>query len=514
MQYLDETLMQYAKTDMYPFHMPGHKRANLAFPNPYSIDITEIDGFDNLHHSTGILKEAQQRAAKLYGSKRCYYLVNGSTCGLLAAICAATGKKDKILVARNSHKAVYHALFLNELHAEYLYPMITENGIQGQITAKQVEQALNENTDIKAVMITSPTYEGIVSDIAGIAEAAHKKGIPLIVDAAHGAHFGFDDTFPENPVRLGADAVIMSLHKTLPSFTQTALLHICSDRIPKEKIERYLGIFQTSSPSYLFMAGMDACTRMLEQKGTELFKAYGDMLAEFYESVKDLKYLHVMNKSDLSETEAYDWDVSKIVIFSEKAGMTGQQLHEKLLYEYHLQMEMVSGYYVLGMTSMMDKREGFLRLSKALHEIDDEIAREAEMVSSNDFNLRDLRNKVSSIEKKSKKDNAIENVFTKEPLEEFISGNKFIEEVYQSNLSKLQISEALEQPAKEVPFSEAVNQISAEYIYLYPPGIPVIVPGEVITADFLQRIETCMEMGLAVEGYEGLSGKRIKIVYF
>ena len=482
MQYLNEILIQYAKTDMYPFHMPGHKRANLEFPNPYQIDITEIDGFDNLHHATGILKEAQQRAADLYGSRKCYYLVNGSTCGLLAAICASTGKKEKILAARNSHKAVYHALFLNELEAEYLYPVITENGIQGQITAEQVEAALNENQDVKAVVITSPTYEGIVSDIAKIAEVVHKKEIPLIVDEAHGAHFGFSDAFPQNAVNLGADAVIMSLHKTLPSFTQTALLHICSERILADKVERYLGIFQTSSPSYLFMAGMDTCVRMLKKDGNKLFAEYNGMLDEFYKSVADLNYLHVLNKKDLSKADVYDWDDSKIVIFTEKAGMTGQTLHEKLLNNYHLQMEMVSGYYVLGMTSIMDEKEGLLRLSKALHEIDDEVEKE--------------------------------DILLAKPFKMPFAGNQFIEKMYQKNASRLQIYEALEKPAKEVSFSEAVNQISAEYIYLYPPGIPVIVPGEVITADLLKRIEDCMEMGLMVEGYDGLSEKRIKIVYF
>ena len=233
MQDLLEKLQEYRAEDMYPFHMPGHKRKPLPFPNPYSIDITEIDGFDNLHHAEGILKEAQERAADLYGSKECFYLVNGSTCGLLAAICAATKKRDKVLVARNCHKAVYHALYLNELQAEYIYPVITKSGIQGQIEPEQVKKALLLNPDIAAVILTSPTYEGVVSDINAIAGIAHERGIPLIVDEAHGAHLGFGAGFPENAVRQGADAVIMSLHKTLPSFTQTALLHLCSSTLMK-----------------------------------------------------------------------------------------------------------------------------------------------------------------------------------------------------------------------------------------------------------------------------------------
>ena len=142
MERLYKKLESYGQSDYYPFHMPGHKRNPLPFPEVYGIDITEIDGFDNLHHAEGILKEAQQRAADLYGSKHGYYLVNGSTCGILASICAAVGKRGKILVARNSHKAVYHALFLSELVAEYLYPAVTECGIQGQITPQQVEDVL------------------------------------------------------------------------------------------------------------------------------------------------------------------------------------------------------------------------------------------------------------------------------------------------------------------------------------------------------------------------------------
>ena len=236
---IEERLKELAQSHIYPFHMPGHKRAALEFSNPYSIDITEIEGFDNLHHPEGIIREAQEKAARLYGARRTYYLVNGSTCGILAAISAAVPRGERILVARNSHKAVYNAVYLRQLAAEYVYPVDTRCGVQGQITPQQVEQKLAAFSDIKAVVITSPTYDGIVSDVAGIAEVVHRFGIPLIVDEAHGAHFGFHPAFPENAVKLGADAVIMSVHKTLPAFTQTALLHLCSDRIDHTRIEKY-----------------------------------------------------------------------------------------------------------------------------------------------------------------------------------------------------------------------------------------------------------------------------------
>lgn len=260
-------LTEYAGSDAYPFHMPGHKRREIpdgvpgGFPDPYGIDITEIDGFDNLHHAEGILKNAMDEAAAVYGADRSWYLVNGSTCGILSAVFAVTENGGKILTARNCHKAVYHAIYLNRLKTEYLYPEeIAEFGINGGIQAEDVREALEKDAikyagkrecakkagdpekaensenrgscegiinskngrkkcaDIQAVLITSPTYEGVVSDIRAIAEAAHEYGVPLIVDEAHGAHLEFADqchSFPKSALECGADIVIQSLHKTM-----------------------------------------------------------------------------------------------------------------------------------------------------------------------------------------------------------------------------------------------------------------------------------------------------------
>ncbi|MGN0351488.1 MAG: aminotransferase class I/II-fold pyridoxal phosphate-dependent enzyme [Roseburia sp.] len=484
MQELDQKLIQYGKSDMYPFHMPGHKRQKLDFANPYEIDITEIEGFDNLHHAEGILKEAQTRAAELYGAKKSFYLVNGSTCGILAAICACTLKHDKILIARNSHKAVFHAVFLNELQAEYLYPERNTFGIQGQITPEQVEEALQKNPDISAVLVTSPTYEGVVSDIRKIAEIAHAHQVPLIVDEAHGAHFGFSKGFPEEAGKNGADVVIMSLHKTLPSFTQTALLHIFSDRVDAEKVEKYLGIFETSSPSYILMAGMEQCIRYVREEKDSLFSEYEEKLEQFYDRGKKLKHLHVLCRENFSKEPAtkkiaaYDWDPSKIVIFSKEDTYTGAMLHRELLEKYHLEMEMVSAEYVLAMTSIMDTEEGFERLAQALEQIDDRL----------------------------------EKAMTKGQYSD--SKEHLVASMYRPKKAKLQIAQAENLASKEVSFQEAVGQISAEYIYLYPPGIPVIVPGEVLEQELLEKIERCMELGLSVEGAKNIWEKRIKIVYF
>ena len=276
---LIETLIQYNQSSYYPFHMPGHKRnSTLPFPDALSIDITEIDGFDNLHHPKGLLKTRMEYASKLYHADNSYFLINGSTCGILSAISAVTHTGDTILIARNSHKSVYHAAYLNQLHLIYLYPESISNcEINGGISPEKLKQQLLNSPEIKAVFLTSPTYEGIVSDITTIAEIVHMFHIPLIIDEAHGAHFGFCDAFPQSAITQGADLVIQSLHKTLPALTQTALLHQKGNFVCKTRLEKFLSIYQTSSPSYLLMASIDYCLTILEN-GEKLMQEYANRL--------------------------------------------------------------------------------------------------------------------------------------------------------------------------------------------------------------------------------------------
>ena len=368
---LYDKLLQYQSSEMYPFHMPGHKRRKDDFANPFLIDITEIEGFDNLHHAEGILKDAQDRAAALYHSEETYFLVNGSTCGILAAVSACTARGGKILMARNCHKAAYHAAYLRGLDIEYLYPEKEDIfGINGGIHEDIVEKALEEFQDIQAVMITSPTYDGVVSNVEKIAQIVHRKGIPLIVDEAHGAHFGFHEYFPKSSVEMGADLVIHSLHKTLPSLTQTALLHVNGNRVDRECLRRFLDIYQTSSPSYVFMAGMDSCVCLLEKRGGELFESLRRNLEVFYKQTESLGCIYLANHGLMGKSGIHDFDRSKLVISARNAGFTGNQLANLLRNRYHLELEMAGGSYGLALTSISDTEEGFLRLSEALKEID------------------------------------------------------------------------------------------------------------------------------------------------
>lgn len=469
---LDKKLEKYAEEGIYPFHMPGHKR-QLEGMDPYKIDITEITDFDNLHHAKGVLADLQERAAQLYGAGKSYGLVNGSTCGILAAICGATGKGDKVLVARNCHKAVYHGIFLKELEPVFVYSRNTRIGIQGQIVWEDVQKSLEEHPDIKAVILTSPTYDGVVSDIRSIAHVVHERGIPLIVDEAHGAHFGMAEDLPQNAVTLGADAVIVSVHKTLPAFTQTALLHLCSDRIPAIRVEEYLDIFETSSPSYVLLAGIERCVRMMTEKKEVLFAQLRRNLNEFYNRTAQLKHLHVLQPSDLSGEEAFAFDDSKLVILVGDSGLDGKQLHGKLREEYGLELEMAYCNYVLALCTVMDTRDGLCRLAEALCAID-----------------RSCEKKKQLYLKKERENISIEICRPKE--------------------KSMELYDACSGNFEYISLQDACGRICADYILPYPPGIPILIPGERVDQQCIQEIMFCAKIGLEMEGLQ--SGNRIKVV--
>ncbi len=420
--YLDEALIEYSKSDIYPFHMPGHKRRRLLGVPPEEIDITEIEGFDDLHHAGGILREGQERLARLFGADESCYLVNGSTAGNLAAICGCMEKGGRLLVARNCHISVYHAAELMEAQLSYLEPERTGFAISGSISPVQVEEALRQFPDTQVVVITSPTYDGVVSDIRAIADIVHARNRLLIVDAAHGAHFGFSDGFPQKAIALGADLSVESLHKTLPAYTQSAVLHLmrtatgeelgstrepdssaggapgASYRFDAERVRHYLDIFQSTSPSYVLMAGIDRCVRMLEEdtaiyrdpavRGDSLFGQFEERLARFYRGCAELSAVRVWPATGLPKNRTGDAfadaedpagifarDLSRILISATEVGLSGQQLYDFLLEKYHLQMERAAEQYVLALTTIMDTDEGFMRLSQALGEIDHMVAR-------------------------------------------------------------------------------------------------------------------------------------------
>lgn len=472
--------------------MPGHKRnpESGEMADFYRIDITEIDGFDNLHHAEGMIKEAQERANRFYGARETYFLVNGSTCGVLAAIMSVTQPGDEILIARNCHKAVYHAVILQGLRPHYYYPgIIQEYGIYDGVDAEKIGNLLDEYPACKAVVITSPTYEGIISDIQAAARAAHERGRVLIVDEAHGAHLGLcgrerlDDTTYEagsaplgngqqGAVAAGADLVIHSLHKTLPAMTQTALLHVNGSLVDRDRLRRYLTMLLSSSPSYVLMASMDSCVRFLEEHGKERFAFFQAQFDRFYKKTALCRHLHIGKMTDVSEKGYHltAWDIGKIVISTKGTTMNGLQLYDILRQKYHLQMEMTADTFVLAMMTVMDTEEGWQRLADAICAIDDRIEKES-------------------------------------PSEE--------DTIYpQSSVTHAKAlmtpSQAFHSIQEEIALEDAAGRITADFVNLYPPGIPLVVPGEVIDRVVIRKLKESLQLGLTVQGISE-SGK-IRVV--
>ncbi len=451
---LQEKLEKYYNENYLPMHMPGHKRniELLGEKLPYKIDITEIDGFDDLHHAEGLIKDIENKAKKNYESKRSFILVNGSTCGILAGIRSVVNFGDKVLVARNCHKSVYNAIEINGLEPIYMLPKIGKDGIDRNIDSKQVEEKLKENKDIKLVILTSPTYEGVISNIKSIVDVAHKYNVPVLIDEAHGAHLRFmDNLCNKEALNSGADIVIQSLHKTLPALTGTALLHIQGDLVKEENIARELSIFETSSPSYILMSSIEECLDIIENKGKELFKEYQNNLKYFYSEAKNLKKLKILG-NEIENKDYYDF--GKIVIKTNETNITGKELTDILRNDYKIELEMSSINYALAMTSICDSRENFERLLDALKKIDESLEPKEEI--SNNYDIILPRKELSILE-------AIKN-----------TNSEFKD------------------------YNELKGRISKEYIWVYPPGIPLITPGEVINDDIIRKIIEIEKAGIEV----------------
>ena len=408
------------KLDRYPFHMPGHKRNGDFGITGSEIDITEIDGFDNLHCASGSILEIENALSALYHSLRSFMLVNGSTVGILAAIFSVTERGDEIIIARNCHKSIYNACFLRELDVTYIEPEYDcENGYYTEIKQNTIDEAIKAHPNAKAVVITSPTYEGNISTVTA--------DIPLIIDAAHGAHFGFGN-FPDYPK---GDIVISSLHKTLPSLTQTAVLNIYNKNYINN-VKRYLEIFETSSPSYVLMNSVSKCVEFL-LNSENAFTEYERKLSKFYETKLNNLHFKIGN------------DKGKIIVSTANSNISGTELADLLRNEFAIECEMASLNYVILMTSVADQAEAYEMLSNALMAIDGRLTKcDAQIIA-------------------------------KPPVSQKLCKSSDIK-----NTDK-------------TPLSEAPGKICGEFVYAYPPDIPIIIPGELIDADIINSIDEILK---------------------
>ena len=441
---LYNTVREYLQKDIYPFHMPGHKR-NMSFmpQDILNLDMTEIPGLDNLHYAEGVICSDQEAAAGVYGADLCLFSVNGSSAGIIAAMCTACGESGTVLIARNSHISAFSGLVFSGARPVYIYPEEAPYCLCGGINPLYIKHMLQTHPECDAVFITSPTYEGFISDIEAIADYTHEFGKLLIVDEAHGAHFPFHNIFPEPAIRLGADIVINSPHKTLPALTQTALVLVKGGRVDIERLKFFMRACQTSSPSYIIMCTADFTFQSLN-RDKDTFNTYTRRLTAARKVLSDLSAFKLIGEEIIGTAGIFGIDLSKM-LFVSQLSMTGYELERKLAEEFKVQLEMSGKNFALALTSAADTAEGFERLV----------------------------NGVKSIDALKKCEAAIMR---------FDSG-------YSRNADyRVTPREAVFSPWGYEALQNSIGKISAGYVCVYPPGIPVLIPGETITPMVAERL--------------------------
>lgn len=458
---LYSALKYYEKNSRYRFHMPGHKGREICDLDIFKGDITEIPGFDDLHNSTGPIKALNENLSRLFGVSHARFLVGGSTLGNICGIFALINEGDKVLVARNCHRSIYHALILRKARIVVLHQRYDERGIFYPIQSEDIKQKVDENKDIKLTIITSPTYEGVVSDIQDIKYDLSKYGIRLMVDMAHGAHFCLNDKKPIREMYKHADICVVSLHKTLPYLTQSSamLINNCEDEELLKRVEKYIDYFETSSPSYILMGVADYATSKLLKSGRKENEKYNSLLDKFYKEIIHLKNIEVVDNEYI--------DKAKIIIRGKSVPL-GMEIFERFRCR-DIEPEMASSDYCLLMSTLMDSQEDIDYLKNVLFEIDETI--------------------ICTTNKK----------ISRKRTNYYVENAEFAIDMHEADSYNYSL----------IPFEKTENQVSAQIIDIFPPDIPLLLPGEIIEKEHIELVKNANKFNINIRG---LDDNKIRIV--
>lgn len=444
------------------FYVPGHKHGRLI--DEYlsdvkleNIDFTEIDGTDNLHSANEIIADAQNFARDYYGSFKSYFLVNGTTTGILSALSSIGKHGDKILTTRDCHKSVYNAMTINDYHAVYVdITYDYEFDLSLGPNYEDYHKKLLSNKDVKSVILTYPTYNGICYDIKKFIDLAHLYKIPVIIDEAHGGHFKMSELLPISSLDYGADIVIQSTHKMLTAFTQSSILHYKTDLLDKESLESYLKIYQSSSPSYLLLASIDIAIDIASKHGSNLVNEYTKKLKNFYNNVDFSYYINVNHKLGIKHNLIVD--PFKINIAIDKNNINLNDLETFLRLEENVQCEYSNRKVSLFISSIATRTSDLETLNKGLDK------------------FKDMKSK------------------------DEIGGNLDDLIVDYSGEYKNTLYEALKSKKETIEIEKSIGRVSSAMITPYPPGIPYILPGEVITMEKMNMLNEFMRCSIELEG--------------
>lgn len=476
---LFECLLRHAERKTIPFHIPGHKRGRGMDPafrrflgeNALSIDLINIAPLDDLHHPQGAIKEAEELAAEAFGAARTFFSVQGTSGAIMAMIMAAVKPGEKLLIPRNVHKSVLTAVVLSGADPIFMAPEIDrERGVAHGVSLATVRKHLETHEDVRAVLVVNPTYFGVCADLKGIAELVHARGIPLLVDEAHGAHLYFHPELPLSAMEAGADAAATSVHKLGGSLTQSSLLNIQGSLLSGDRVRASLSMLTTTSTSYLLLASLDAARRHLSLRGFEALSDAIRLANRAREEINRIPGLSCLGPEMIGDrSSSYDLDPTKLCITVTELGLTGAEVEELLRERHGIEVELSDLYNILCLVTLGDDDASVEALIEALRSI----AREH-------YACRPRRDVVVRVPEVP-------------PL-------------------AMSPREAFYAETEVVPLMESAGRIMAEFIMVYPPGIPILLPGERITEANLRYIREHMEAGLPVQGLEDPENKRVRVV--
>lgn len=468
-----KSIYEYGKSGVIPFHMPGHKKGNIFSKlgiealalDMLVMDTTEVPGIDNLHCPEHAISEAQDLAASAFGADHTFFLVNGTTCGIYSMIMGTTNPGDKIIIPRNSHRSVTGAVILGRLIPVYINPEVDEElNIAMGVSPEAVEEAITRNPDAKAVVLTNPTFYGACSDIRKIADMVHRHGMLLLVDEAHGAHFAFHKALPTSALAGGADIVAQSTHKTLPAMTQGSMLHVKSKGVDMDKLKFFLQLSQSTSPSHLILASLDLARYIMQENGEELLHETICQSSNARRALNNIPGIYCLDDGRLGKYAVREIDQTRLTVCFRGCGVSGSEADKILRKDFKIQVEMADLYNIVAITTIGDEEKYFQRFVEGVAAVAG-LAEAAEKRAIADRSGISFRHKQPSL-------------------------------AYMP-------WEAAYMDREYVHIESCVGKVCGEIIVPYPPGIPVIMPGEVIDRETVEYISACAGSGINISGMHG-----------
>ncbi|PGM54912.1 aminotransferase class I/II-fold pyridoxal phosphate-dependent enzyme [Bacillus sp. AFS053548] len=465
---LFSSLLEHAKKNPIQFHIPGHKKGNGMDPtfrefigdNALSIDLINIAPLDDLHHPKGKIKQAQDLAAKAFDADHTFFSVQGTSGAIMTMVMSVCGPGDKIIVPRNVHKSVLSAIIFSGATPIFVHPEIdSELGISHGITTNAVKEAILNNPDAKAVLVINPTYFGFVADLKNIVELAHSHGLAVLVDEAHGVHIHFHNELPISAMQAGADMAATSVHKLGGSMTQSSILNVREGIVNVHRVQSVLSMLTTTSTSYLLLASLDVARKRLATVGEELLTNTIRLANNARNKINSINGLYCPGYDLVGKEATFNFDPTKILISVKKLGITGHDVEVWLRERFNIEVEMSDLYNVLCILTPGDSEEDIQQLIHALEVLVTEFD-----ISEHNTNLN----------------------------------------VEIPTIPNLAVSprDAFYSETESVPLEDSVGRIIAEFVMVYPPGIPIFLPGEEITLENLVYIKKNIEAGLPVQGPE------------